>query len=113
VEHIREHFTEPLRLAQIARIAGFTPSHFSKLFIKRERMPFEHYVRSLRLERAQQLLYDTDLPSTRIAELVGIRSQQYFASVFRAAFGVTPLGYRRQHPGMRFRLRNKNKHQNS
>src|SRR4029079_11769215 len=56
VDHIHQHFAEPLRLGKVARIAGFAPSHFSKLFIERERMPFERYVRGLRLERAKQLL---------------------------------------------------------
>ncbi|HEV8247340.1 MAG TPA: AraC family transcriptional regulator, partial [Polyangiaceae bacterium] len=60
VDYIRQHYTERLALKTVARVAGFTPSHFSKLFIKREHMPFEQYLRALRLERAQQLLADTD-----------------------------------------------------
>jgi AraC-like DNA-binding protein len=113
VDHIHQHYAEPLRLGKVARIAGFAPSHFSKLFIKREHMPFERYVRGLRLERAKQLLFDTDLPSTRIAELSGFGSLQYFSTVFRGQFGVTPLEYRRNNPQIRRPLRNKNTRQNS
>jgi AraC-like DNA-binding protein len=113
VDHIHQHYAEPLRLGKVARIAGFAPSHFSKLFVRREHMPFERYVRGLRLERAKQLLFDTDLPSTRIAELSGFGSLQYFSTVFRGQFGMTPLEYRRNNPQVRRSLRNKNKHQNS
>jgi AraC-like DNA-binding protein len=113
VDHIHQHYAEPLRLARVARIAGFAPSHFSKLFILREHMPFERYVRGLRLERAKQLLFDTDLPSTRIAELSGFGSLQYFSTVFRGQFGMTPLEYRRNNPQVRRSLRNKNIRQNS
>jgi len=94
VEHIHQHYAERLSLKTVARLAGFAPSHFSKLFIKRERVPFEQYVRSLRLERAKQLLADTDLDAARVADLSGFRSPQYFSHVFTEALGMTPLTYR-------------------
>jgi len=96
VEYIHQHYTEPLRLEQVARVAGFAPGHFSKLFISREDMPFEQYVRALRLERAKHLLADTVLDSTRIAELSGFGTAQYFCRVFRKEVGTTPLEYRKR-----------------
>jgi AraC-like DNA-binding protein len=94
VEHIHQHYAERLSLKTVARLAGFAPSHFSKLFIKRERMPFEQYVRRLRVERARHLLADTDLNAARVADLSGFRSAQYFSHVFKQTLGVTPLTYR-------------------
>jgi AraC-like DNA-binding protein len=94
VDHIHRHFAEPLSLRTVARLAGFAPSHFSKLFIQRERVPFERYVRSLRLERAKQLLADTELDAARVADLSGFRSPQYFSHAFAKSFGMTPLAYR-------------------
>jgi len=96
VEYIHQHYTGSLRLEQVARVAGFAPGHFSKLFIEREDMPFEQYVRALRLERAKHLLADTVLDSTRIAELSGFGSAQYFCRVFRKELGITPLEYRKK-----------------
>jgi AraC-like DNA-binding protein len=101
IDFIHQHYTEPLRLESVARSAGFTASHFSKLFIRREKIPFERYVRRLRLERAKQLLVTTTLDSTRIAELSGFGSVFYFSRVFRAELGVTPLEYRRRPRGAR------------
>jgi AraC-like DNA-binding protein len=94
VDHIHRHFAERLSLKTVARLAGFAPSHFSKLFIQRERVPFEQYVRALRLERAKQLLADTELDAARVADLSGFRSPQYFSHVFSQSLGVTPLAYR-------------------
>jgi AraC-like DNA-binding protein len=93
--YIHDHYQERLRIAQVARVAGFNRSHFSKLFIKRENMSFEDYVCGLRLERAQQLLADTDLAVTRVAELSGFVSPQYLCRVFRRARGITPGEFRR------------------
>jgi AraC-like DNA-binding protein len=94
VEYIGQHYGEPLRLQTVARVAGFTPSHFSKLFIVREHRPFIEYLAALRLERAKQLLSSTELGATRVAELTGFNSLGYFCRVFRRAQGVTPLEYR-------------------
>ena len=61
-------------------------------------MPFEQYVRALRLERAKQLLSSTELNATRVAELSGFNSSQYFSRVFRNKLGVTPLEFRNALP---------------
>lgn len=109
VEHIHQHYAERLSLKTVARLSGFAPSHFSKLFIKRERMPFEQYLRGLRLERAKQLLADTDLDAARVADLTGFRSPQYFSHVFRGAVGVTPVTYRQRRRKTRERVWDENK----
>jgi AraC-like DNA-binding protein len=101
LDHIHAHFCEPLRLARVARIAGFAPSHFSKLFILREKTSFERYVRGLRIERARQLLTGTALHVTRIADLCGFNSLQYFGRAFRTVVGTTPLAYRRNPAGIK------------
>jgi AraC-like DNA-binding protein len=94
VEYIDQHYGEPLRLQTVARVAGFTPDHFSRLFALREHRPFIEYLGALRLERAKQLLSSTELDATRVAELAGFNSLGYFCRVFRRALGVTPLEYR-------------------
>jgi AraC-like DNA-binding protein len=96
VEYIHQHYAEPLRLERVARVAGFHPDHFSRLFKGRERMTFEHYVRALRIERTKHLLVSTKLSVKRVAELSGLRSGPYLCRVFRRALGVSPLAYRRR-----------------
>jgi AraC-like DNA-binding protein len=95
LEYIHQHFGDPLSLEQVARVAGFAPHYFSELFRKRERRTFERYLAALRLERAKDLLSNTDLSVTRIAELTGLRSPQYLCRVVRADVDQTPLQFRR------------------
>jgi two-component system, response regulator YesN len=92
---VRQHYAEPLSLASVARVGGFAPKYFSRLFAEHEKMPFERYVARLRLERAKHLLSSTALSAERVAELSGYGSPQYFCRVFREAVGVTPLEYRK------------------
>jgi AraC-like DNA-binding protein len=96
LDYIQQHYSETLPLKKVARVAGFAANYFSKLFKERERMTFEHYLRNLRIERAKQLLADTDLDAKRVAELSGFRYAPYFSRVFRRVTGQSPGEYRRQ-----------------
>jgi AraC-like DNA-binding protein len=96
VEYIRQHFTEPLKVTRVAKVAGFTPNYFSELFKQREGKTFRAYVLDLRIERARELLSSTNLPVTRVARLSGFNSLEYFARVFRRTTRATPLAYRKK-----------------
>ena len=56
-----------------------------------------------RLAEAKRLLTRTDIPLTRIAELSGFATVQYFCTSFNAAFGLTPSDYRKRHGTIRHR----------
>jgi AraC-like DNA-binding protein len=94
LEYIHQHYVEKLGRGKVARVAGFAPGYFSRLFKKSERKTFDQYVRGLRIDRAKQLLESTDLDAARIAELSGFSNPQYFSRAFRRSMGATPLDYR-------------------
>jgi AraC-like DNA-binding protein len=96
IEYVREHYTEPVHLESVAQVAGFSPKYFCKVFKARERKSLGAYVSGLRLERARKLLEQTTLSATRIAELCGFRSSQYFSRAFLRSTGRTPLVYRQR-----------------
>ena len=56
LDHIDRHYTEPLDVTKVARVAGFTPNYFSKLFSAREKMTFVDYVALRRVERAKEAI---------------------------------------------------------
>jgi LacI family transcriptional regulator len=49
----------------------------------------------VRLNRAQELLAETDLPLSLVAQRSGFNHQEYLGAVFRARLGRTPASYRR------------------
>ena len=95
IAYVERHYSEKLSLATVARVAGFAPNYFSRLFKRREHVTLELFIRRLRIERAKQLLKTTDLEVKRVAQLSGFATQHYFARVFRRATGTTPVGWRR------------------
>ena len=91
---MQAHYTEPLSRAKVARVAGLTPTYFSVLFKRHQGATFEHSLRDLRVRRAQQLLGTGELSVTRVAELSGFGSLQYFSRVFRNAVGASARVFR-------------------
>ncbi|HEV8245547.1 MAG TPA: AraC family transcriptional regulator [Polyangiaceae bacterium] len=96
--HIQRHYQEQLTLQAVARVAGMTPDHFSRLFRRRERMTFAVHLRQLRIERSKQLLTNTNLEVNRIAKLCGFASQHYFNRTFQTVVGTAPLEWRKRRP---------------
>jgi AraC-like DNA-binding protein len=98
VAFIHEHLSEPITLSQVARVAGFAPTYFSRLFKERERATFARYIQDLRIERAGELLTRTPLSIDRVRQLAGFSSAQYFHRVFKRSMGETPFVYRSSGP---------------
>jgi AraC-like DNA-binding protein len=95
---VREHLTEPLPLSKVARVAGFAPRYFAKLFVRDERVTLQQYVSALRLARAKQLLASTTLTVERVRQLSGFRTRVHFHRAFKQAFGTTPTEFRNASP---------------
>jgi signal transduction histidine kinase/AraC-like DNA-binding protein len=49
-----------------------------------------HFIRSIRLQKAKELLMTTDLNVSEVAYEVGFRNPRYFSTTFSEEFGVTP-----------------------
>jgi LacI family transcriptional regulator len=62
--------------------------------------PAQH-IRQTRLDRARQLLKETDLPLADIAERTGFRYRTHLSMAFKRTFGQTPRQYRLQSRSVR------------
>lgn len=88
---------QELRLTEAAAACGLSASHLSRLFHQSTGLTFQEYVRRFRLERACELLEQTDLDITRIAFDAGFQSISQFHRSFRAVYGERPTQYRRRY----------------
>ena len=71
-----------------------SPTYFSTLFKREVGMSFIAYVTKVRMDRAAQLLQDTDEKTYRIAEQTGYTDPNYFSYVFKRHFGLSPSKFR-------------------
>lgn len=94
-------YAEQLTVADLARVAGLSPAHFSREFHRTFGEPPHRYLLTRRLERAAALLRTTDRPVTEICFAVGLRSLGSFTTSFRRIYGTSPRAYRAAHPPAR------------
>lgn len=98
-------YAEPLRVADLAQEAGWSPAHFAREFARAFGEPPHQYLLTRRLERAATLLRDTDRPVTEICHAVGLTSLGSFTSSFTRVYGLPPTAYRASFPPARRHVR--------
>jgi AraC family transcriptional regulator len=79
----------------LAEIACFSPYHFSRIFRRITGVPPIQFLYAARLQRAKELLAQTDLSITEICFEVGYRSLGTFTTRFSASIGTSPSAFRR------------------
>jgi AraC-like DNA-binding protein len=88
-----ENTAHPLRLDEIAGLAGMSRSALARVFLAcRGCAPCTRF-REIRLERAKELLAAGGRSVTQVAMETGFASSQHFAGAFRRRFGRTPSSF--------------------
>lgn len=98
INYIEQHYSEHLEQRVLAEHCGMTPFRFSRLFKQACGMGFPEYVQRKRLEKAEELLINSQMPITSIAYAVGFQDPSYFARAFKQQFGCCPSDFRRNEP---------------
>lgn len=92
---VLEKYNEPITLSSIAEEVGLCSNYLSRLFTEEVGESFNDMITRLRLEKACDLLKNTNLKIYEVAEEVGISSYRYFSVLFKNNIGVTPSQYRK------------------
>ncbi|MBE6703184.1 MAG: helix-turn-helix transcriptional regulator [Ruminococcaceae bacterium] len=82
-------------MSRYAELCGVCESYFYLLFKKWSGMSPVEYRNRIRMNNAGSLLINSDLSIGEIAALVGFADPFYFSRVFRRAFSMSPLQYRK------------------
>lgn len=94
-EIVSQFISHDLTREQIAELVHLAPDYLSHLFKKETGVTLSEYIVSQRLTMAKYLLAQTSLPVSSIADKVGYSYVSYFNRVFKKAYGMTPVEYRR------------------
>ena len=95
VDYIYGHLDEELNVKVLADKFHFNASYFSTIFKKNMGKGLSDYITDIRMEKAAQLLKQSDEKIYTIAKRVGFCDVKYFYKIFRKKFGVTPSHYRK------------------
>lgn len=93
--YLAEHYQNgSLMLQDAAAAVGMSNSRFSTVFAQECGKTFTEYLTGLRLEKAKEMLRNTDRRSSEIAFDVGYNDSHYFSYLFKKNTGMTPGEYR-------------------
>ncbi len=79
----------------LADQAGYTPAHFSRVFKDIMGVSPQQYLIQAKIDRATQLLHETDWSMSRIAQVLGYNDVFFFSRQFKSVTGQTPSAVRR------------------
>ena len=95
-DYVGDNLAGDLHLADIARAANASPSHFSRLFKESTGLSPHRYVVERRVERARELLTETDMALHEVAAAAGFAHQSHMGRHVKRLLSVTPTRLRRR-----------------
>lgn len=96
LQYMDKHLHGPITLRSMANHLHMNASYFSVLFKEQTGLTFSEYLTRRRVQRAKELLANTQLTIAEIAEQVGYQTAKYFVKVFRTIEAVSPGQYRQE-----------------
>lgn len=97
-DYIEKHLSEPLSVEELAKVAGFSQYHFSRIFQSVLQESLAHYVNRKRMEQTLFLLaHREDQNMTDIAYELGYTDSAVFSRAFKNYYGISPREYRKEY----------------
>lgn len=95
LSYLKDHIGEDLPVSRLAHVIPISERECYRLFRRfLDASPME-YILSLRLEKALELLANTDISISTVSQETGFGSSSYFGKIFKEHFHMTPKEYRR------------------
>lgn len=94
-EYIDAHLSEKPSIAHLAAMVNLSRFHFMRSFKLATGTPPHQFIITRRLQRAKELLLESDFSIASIAHETGFGTPVQLARAFRRIIGITPSEYRR------------------
>ncbi len=94
-EFLRENFSEPPCLNELAKAVDVHPTHLARVFRQFERCTVGDFIREVRVDYARRRLLGSNEPLVEIAIAAGFADQTHFTRSFKRVTGMTPSEFRR------------------
>lgn len=92
--YIQKNYNKDISLDDVSREVNITPYYFSKLFKDDTGEGFVEYLTNIRIEKAKELIAETDYSMKDICQMIGYTDPNYFSRSFKKKVGVTPTEYK-------------------
>jgi LacI family transcriptional regulator len=96
LSYIREHACHGINVEEVLKHAFASRSQLEKKFRKHLGRSPQAEIRRVQVAKIRQLLFETDFPLKKIAELTGFEHVEYMCVVFKRVTGEAPGSYRKK-----------------
>lgn len=96
LSYIQSHYNEKITITSLQKHVGINKNYLNQLFHTYSQDSPIGFINRYRLQQAQNLVTNTDVNISEIANMVGFNHLSYFIEQFRKEYGYTPLQYRKQ-----------------
>lgn len=93
-QYINDYYEQDLTLVVLADMVYLSPNYLSNIFTKTTGKSINKYIRQVRIQRAKELLINTNMKIWDISIRVGYPNPSYFCKIFQAQVGTTPEKFR-------------------
>lgn len=87
---VEQHYATPVTLPELAYLSGRSLSSFKREFQEIFNMPPAQWIRLKRLEKASELLENTEMNVSDICYSLGFENISHFSRIFKEHFGYSP-----------------------
>ncbi|MDD5866639.1 AraC family transcriptional regulator [Lachnospiraceae bacterium YH-ros2228] len=94
VRYVNEHYSEEIRISEMASTCGLSESHFRKIFEEAMNMKPNDYINSVRIQEACKLMRKEELSMEELGLRVGYQTPSTFNRNFRKLTGKTPYQWK-------------------
>ena len=94
IKYMYAHMDENIQVENLAEMAHFHPNYFIRAFKQKFGASPIKFFNQLKLERAKELLHNTDKSMSAIAAEIGINDMSYFSRFVKQHTGLSPSEYR-------------------
>ncbi len=102
LQYIRDHYARPISLDRLAKLAAVNKTKLITVFKELLGTTPLQYINQLRLQKAKELLINTDINISEVARVAGFRSIHYFSRIFKDKVHCSPKEFRSQNAKNRF-----------
>ena len=93
--YVEHRLGEDIDVVDLAAAAGLSQRHFARSFLRETGETPHRWLMRRRLERAKELLANTDQPLCAIADACGFSSQSHLTTTLKQSSGMTPDRWRK------------------
>ncbi|MCI8407666.1 MAG: AraC family transcriptional regulator [Lachnospiraceae bacterium] len=97
IDYIHEHYQNSITIAELADLLHFSEPYFMRYFKRHTGVTSVDYINDFRMNKAVELLMNTENSIMEIAIQVGMHNISYFNRLFKKKYEMTPKEYRKKY----------------